>query len=329
MSKPVAKISQASSRWQPDAILNRVISKDDSFAGSEPLVRADFAESRARVYSLPGDVVSGQDAADAFPGEGSSSSGHEGESARLAQSTGAEDQLSDPAVQDMKPAPSILDEESLRQEYDRGFDAGMRVGREEARNAIELEKNGVREFLAALNASLADPRGFFAPMESLAIHIAEQLIRGELSLSGEAIRRLVENALLEIEHAGERVTVRLNPEDLDKFSLLDGELSDVMEMVRDASLSRGSVKLEMSGGAIEDFIENRLDAMARSVLGEHADSHLNLKAGSPQTVPRDDMARFQAMPSLDKFSELVSSKTGNTLHADAFTVEEDEAGPAT
>ncbi len=327
MSKPVARISLAATKWQPDALLNRAGSEDNSFSGSDPLIRADFIESQVPVYPDPGAVVSGQGASNAWSDkDGSSSGGSDGESARLAQLAGAEDQPSHPAAQDMVRAPSILDEESLRQEYERGLAAGTAVGREEARKAIELEKNGVREFLAALNESLADPRAFFVPLESLAIHIAEQLIRGELNQSGQAIRRLVENALLEIEHPGERVTVRLNPEDLEKFSLIDGELSDLMVLVRDASLSRGSVKLEMSGGAIEDFIENRLEAMARSVLGAHADSHLNRSAGSLQTMPQDDLTRFQTPSSLDKFSEQAPSKTGHTLQADAFTVDEDEAG---
>ena len=71
--------------------------------------------------------------------------------------------------------------------------------------------------------------------------------------------------------------------------------------------------------------------MARSVLGEHADSHLNRSAGSVQTMPQDDMTRFQTPSALDKFPEQAPSKTGHTLQADAFMVdeEEDEAGPAT
>lgn len=251
MSKAAAKISLASTKWQPDSILNRA-AYDGSFSENELFAKVQFIEPQPPIFRKPVAAVLGQAPEGESDGlsekDTSSSTGNDKESAGLAEQVGAKDQSSRSAMPNISPALPILDQDSLRQEYDRGFDAGVQAARAEARKSIELEKHGVREFLVALNESLANPRDFFVPMESLAIHIAEQLVRGELSLSGTAIRRLVENALMEIGRPGQKVTVRLNPDDLDKFSMLDSELSDLMTLVRDSGLSRGSVRLEMSGG---------------------------------------------------------------------------------
>ena len=329
LSKPVGATSPAPSQWQPDAILNWGGAEGSSFSGNEPLPEAHFIESRVPVRSPSGAAVLRRGAAGAsgaLPAKDAPPSlDSDDESTPLAERPEAEGEPGGSPAHDQLPVQSMLDEHRLSQEYDRGFAAGIEAGRVEARESVEVEKRGVREFLVALNESLANPRDFFVPMESLAIHIAEQLVRGELSLSGEAIRRLVENVLQEVEHPRERVTVRLNPADLERFSLLDGELSDVVILARDGALSRGSIKLEMSGGAIEDFVENRLEAIARSVLGENADSHLSRNVGPVQAIQRDDMTRLQAQPSKEKYSERVSPKTVHTLQAEAFAVDEDES----
>jgi len=167
----------------------------------------------------------------------------------------------------------VVDEQALRREYDAGFEAGLAAASEQSRQDMERERAVIKEMLAAISRSVADTRQFFAPMERLAVHLAEQLVRGELTLSGQAIRRLVENCLLEFEHRGERVVLKLHPEDMEKFTSLEGELSDNVELVRDAGLGRGSVRIEMADGVIEDLIEHRLEALARSVLGDDADVH--------------------------------------------------------
>ena len=49
-----------------------------------------------------------------------------------------------------------------------------------------------------------------------------------------------------------------------------------MHMAGDPSLSRGSVRVEMDDGVVEDLIENRLDTLARSLLGPEVKPHASV-----------------------------------------------------
>lgn len=162
-------------------------------------------------------------------------------------------------------------EEIVRKERAEAFAEGMESGRLEAtqslRSQVDKEKQVVKDLILALNNSLSDSSQFFFPMEKLAVHLAVQLVRGELSLSGAAISRLISNCLVDVDPQTEKLSLKLNPDDLEMFNLLDSEFSGSLKLVRDPSIARGGVRVEMANGAIEDLIENRLDALAKSVLG--------------------------------------------------------------
>ena len=202
-------------------------------------------------------------------------------------------------------ATPAIDASLLQQSRDAGYAEGLAAGREamqaEMRPGLEKEKQAVKKLLTELRQALGDPRAYFAPLERLAVHLAEQLVRGELTLSSVAIRRLVENCLLEIDHRGEKLTLRLHPEDLEKFSQLLGELPEGVELRRDPGLGRGSVRLEMADGAIEDLIEHRLAALARSLLGAQAAGQIKYGEGGEDSeggvrgLTHDDVAP-QAAP---------------------------------
>jgi len=176
----------------------------------------------------------------------------------------------EPPPQPVATAQAVVDEQMLAREREAGFKAGLAAARAQMQQEIEGEKSAVKELLVAIQSSMADTRQFFAPLQRLAVHLAEQLVRGELTLSGQAIRRLVENCLMEFEHHGESLVLRLHPQDLEKFNSLQGELPNSVKLVADSSLGRGSVRIEMADGVIEDLIEHRLEALARSVLGADA-----------------------------------------------------------
>ena len=333
MSDRATGILQVPPAWRPDELLNPAAQEGGSFSERQFLSSAGFVEASFPTYHPGKDSSLAQSpeeaSAPSLVDESCLPRRADEKSENFSGSGFAEDQPDSAVTLDLLPVPSAPDEQRLRQEYDRGFAAGLESGRVDAHKSVDLAKRGLRELFASLNDSLRHPQEFFLPMERLAIHIAEQLVRGELSLSGEAIRRLVENVLCEVDHHGDRVTVRLHPEDLESFSLLDGDLSNVVQIVRDSSLSRGSVKLEMSGGTIDDLIEDRLEAIARSLLGSNADGYLNRSAGSLRSNKQDDMARFQRIPQADKFSTLVSAQESHIQHDDPLNANQYEAGPAT
>ena len=193
----------------------------------------------------------------------------------------------EPAPQPGAVLPAAVDDQMLRRERETGFEEGFAAARAQMQQEIEREKALIGELTAAIRKSAADARQFFAPMERLAIHLAELLVRGELALSGQAIRRLVENCLTEIEHHGEKMVLRLHPQDMEKFSSLHGELSASVELVSDPGLGRGSVRIEMADGVIEDLIEHRIETLAKSVLGTDAGTQFAREAESQRLSRRN------------------------------------------
>ena len=164
-------------------------------------------------------------------------------------------------------------EQGLQQGIERGIEEGRQRGLEEARQQHEEGTSSQQAELAAmidaLRAAATDSHRLFAPLKRLALHLAEQLVRGELSLSGEAINRLVENALMEIDHApGNELVLSLNPEDMERWKRHAPAAFDTLELRADPSLSIGSVRVSAGESIIEDLVEHRLHQMAARLLGE-------------------------------------------------------------
>lgn len=177
-------------------------------------------------------------------------------------------EIVEPVIEEpVAPEPGIGEEEfeaAKRNSYAEGY----RVAQDEAQAQLREVKDGFVELTQALRAAQSDMTEFYAPLKKLALHLAEQLVRGELTLSGAAIERLTKEALKDLEQQGEGpIVVRLHPTDLEKFNRqLDGELEGI-ELRGDRELTQGSVKVSIDDSAIEDLLDNRLNALSETVLG--------------------------------------------------------------
>jgi hypothetical protein len=151
----------------------------------------------------------------------------------------------------------------------------------------------------------SDVQSFYDPLKKLAIHIAEQIVRGELTLSSTAIERLVHKALGDIEHQGiDNIVVTLNPKDADSFSK---SLDDGPEVRADPELSRGSVKVTMGDAAIEDLIEHRIKGIADSIFQldtENSSSNRDLDSKKDVQIS-DDQTELQDTVLRDEQSEAI------------------------
>jgi len=106
-------------------------------------------------------------------------------------------------------------------------------------------------------------------VKRLALHISEQLVLAELTLSGQAIERLVQRCLDEIDlHGQSAVTVELNPQDKARLEDLGAEVIKQMQLQAVPGLHPGSVRLVVNDSQIEDLIEHRLQAMANRLLNQ-------------------------------------------------------------
>ena len=149
-------------------------------------------------------------------------------------------------------------ERLLGLERQAGMAAGKAEGLAQAKKNLQAEKKKIDDFLAAVETAFGEPSRFIAPLKKLAVHIAREIVRGELQTSGETINRLVEQCMAS--GAGAKpVAVHVNTQDLDWVRAAVADKDAAPELVADEGLSRGSVKVVMNDGWIEDLIERRFE----------------------------------------------------------------------
>ena len=178
------------------------------------------------------------------------------------------EEVAEPVVEEPEITIPMVAEEEMERAVRKAFAEGAEHGREEAEAQWQQSRDSFTELTQSLREAQSDMTEFYGPLKKLALHLAEQLVRGELTLSATAIERLTKEALKDVEQQGEGpIVIRLNPKDLEKFSLqLSGEL-DTVDMRADQELSQGSVRVSIDDSAIEDLIEHRLNSLSESLLG--------------------------------------------------------------
>jgi flagellar assembly protein FliH len=152
---------------------------------------------------------------------------------------------------------------------------GMALGRADALALIEDELREARETMKELlESARAQRRVLIEQAESeivrLGYALAESIVQGEVDKNDDvvvnvaraAIKRLVER---------ERVTVRVNPDDLERMRahredmLALGDIREV-RVIGDPGVGRGGVVLETDGGAIDARITTQLQESRRALL---------------------------------------------------------------
>ena len=175
-------------------------------------------------------------------------------------------------------------EQGVAQGQTQGHEAGMAQARTEAQaqlqQALEEQKTELSaslqeqlQLLQQLNDKLSafssNPQALFEPVKRLALHISEQLVLAELTLSGQAIERLVQRCLDEIDmHGQPAITIELNPQDKARLEDIGGDTIKQLQLHSVPGLHPGSVRLLVNDSQIEDLIEHRLQAMANRLLNQ-------------------------------------------------------------
>jgi flagellar biosynthesis/type III secretory pathway protein FliH len=159
--------------------------------------------------------------------------------------------------------------DALRDEaYQRGLIEGQAKVREENETERSKERELVRHLGIELRSISQDPQRFFEPLKRLSLHLAEQLVRAELQLSGQAIHNLVQACIQQLDHAVEPVHVSVNPEDLQRLKEMGKSVTDHMQLEADTLLRPGSVRVRVQDTVVQDLIENRLEPLARRLLAQ-------------------------------------------------------------
>lgn len=179
-----------------------------------------------------------------------------------------------------------------------GFDAGYAQAKAELQAAQDAQIAILKQLCDGVKDLSQDAEAMFEPLQKLAMHLAEQLVRGELSQSGQAIARLVDNSLREMAAAGDKpVVVHLNPDDLELYRPLVSQFGDSMTLRSSTDLKRGSVRVALDGSVVEDLIERRIAGLKKTMAQPPASNWrstatTSLPTRTPQAV--EDVTPIEA-----------------------------------
>ena len=175
-------------------------------------------------------------------------------------------------------------EEARLQAYAEGKEFGRHEAQQQAQLAMKAEQAQLQNRLSALEQALhalgQTPERLHEPLKRLALHLAEQLVLGELSQSPQAIERLVRRCVDELASRRAQAVVELHPDDLALLQPLlqrqaaeDGAAAEASragappwQLQADPSLQPGSVRASADDAVVSDLVEHRLDALARQLL---------------------------------------------------------------
>jgi len=155
----------------------------------------------------------------------------------------------------------------LRDARQAGFREGEAASRTAAQNEIRplIERlAGTIDELAALRPRLREQAE--SDLVRLAVAIARRVVRRELTIDPQAISGLVKAALEQIS-AGERIRVRVHPQDegtVRSFLVAAGRAASI-EVAGDAALERGSAILETERGNLDASAETQLAEIERGL----------------------------------------------------------------
>ena len=168
-----------------------------------------------------------------------------------------------------------IDDAAYQRGYDEGHAKAEAAVRDELQAEVALAAEDLHDLAARMAESARDTDSFYAPLLKLAMHLAEQLVRGELSVSSAAIERLIQTSLDEFgQETTAPILVRLNPQDLARFQKHAPVLPSTMTLKADPGMTQGGVRVQMNGAMVEDLIEDRAERLWLSLTS-------GLEAGSP------------------------------------------------
>jgi len=205
-------------------------------------------------------------------------------------------------------------EKGKAQGLEQGIARGLEQGERQAREAMEQEVATQCEVLSqvaeGLHDLLQDPQRFFNPLKRLALNMAQHIAKHELSVSPQAIDALVQNCLNELDHPIKgAVIVELNPLDKKLLETLTTASLQGVHLEAVPQLASGSVRVIANDMVVEDLIENRLEALTRSlalkevtpraepVVEVKKDPEVSLEEAPPE-VPEE--LSFEPTPEVDE-----------------------------
>ena len=157
--------------------------------------------------------------------------------------------------------------EAAQSQADAAQAQALEAQRVEIFASLDEQKMLLKEVTDKLQALSDNPQALFEPLKRLALHISEHMVLAELNLSGQAIERLVQRCLDEIDlHGQSQVLIELNPQDKSRLQEMAGDVMSQMQIQAVSTLQPGSVRVLVNDTQIEDLVQNRMQTLANSLL---------------------------------------------------------------
>ncbi|MCC6207683.1 MAG: flagellar assembly protein FliH [Gammaproteobacteria bacterium] len=162
-------------------------------------------------------------------------------------------------------------EEIQQQAYEEGFELGRREGLEKGAALAKEKTDRIEAVLNLLSRPLHQlDEGVVEEVTSLALTIARQIIRRELTTDPGQIVAVVQRAAAILPIASRNVRLFVNPADAEtlreNLAALHGEESG-WKILEDPALARGGCRLETDHSRIDASIERQFTAIAAELLG--------------------------------------------------------------
>lgn len=173
-------------------------------------------------------------------------------------------------------------------QWEQAFEAGRAQGRAEALQAWQAEQaqhqaqaeqshsQALHTLWANIDAAVqtlvSDAQARHEPLKRLALHLAEELVLGELQLQPQAIDRLVQRCLDTLDaRTSEQVLIELHPQDLARLQADPSAQADRpprWQWLANEQLLPGSVRVRLNDTLVDDLIDHRLQALAAQLLAQ-------------------------------------------------------------
>jgi flagellar biosynthesis/type III secretory pathway protein FliH len=174
-------------------------------------------------------------------------------------------------------------DEALSQGYANGMEDARAQLYEQIRAELQSEMQASAQAQARVDQALVDaleaaaktmrqdPQQFVEPVKRLALHIAEQLVLGELRLDGAVIDRLAQRCVDDLAaNEMSAVVLELHPDDLHALHDLRKRAGlaekNLPQLMANDALPPGSVRASANDAVVEDLITHRLATIARTLL---------------------------------------------------------------
>lgn len=178
----------------------------------------------------------------------------------------------DPMAEIVETVEAKLSESALNALREEAYQKGLEAGMAQAKAQLQEERQHERELFRHLSIELRslsqDPQRYFEPLKKLSLHVAEQLVRGELQVSGHVVDRLIHQCLEQFDHPADKAVVSLNPADMARLQSMEPGLTEGLELEPDPHLNVGSVRVRVDDTVVQDLIEHRLEPLARRLLNQ-------------------------------------------------------------